>query len=65
MLSHKQRNNWCTVVSVHLGEQIDVEISKKKKQFPFDASLARRWLMRVHCKRTSAVMIRLVIGASL
>jgi len=27
MLSHKQRNRWCTVVSAHLGEQIDVEIS--------------------------------------
>ena len=27
MLSHKQRNDWCTVVGVHLGEQIDVEIS--------------------------------------
>jgi len=27
MLSRKQRNDWCTVVSVHLGKQIDVEIS--------------------------------------
>jgi len=25
MLSHKQRNDWCTVVSARLGEQIDVE----------------------------------------
>ena len=26
MLSHKQRNDWCTVVNAHLGKQIDVEI---------------------------------------
>jgi len=26
MLSHKQRNDWCTVVSMHLGKQIEVEI---------------------------------------
>ena len=27
VLSHEQRNDWCTIVSAHLGEQIEVEIS--------------------------------------
>jgi len=26
-LSHKQRNDWCALVCVHLGEQVDVQIS--------------------------------------
>ena len=52
MLSHKQRNNWCTAVSAHLGEQIDVEISNNNS-FHLMHALARRWMMRARCKRSS------------
>jgi len=45
MLSHKQRNDWCTVVSAHLGEQ--------QQQLPFDEHLAPRWLKCAGCKLTN------------
>jgi len=59
MLSHKQRNDWCTVVSAHLGEQIDVEISNNNSFHLMHAEHAGGWCACIasalHCTSDDSI----------